>query len=105
MDELYARFMPQFLALARERMQRAREAAARPADGPPMTEIVRDLHSIAGEAGLLGLPHLVPLARSAEEQAKRLRDGPPDTDTAGLVGALDELGAAIDAVGAPGTKE
>ena len=105
MDELYAKFLPQFAALARDRMQRAYEASAQPApDGPTMTNVMRDLHSIAGEAGLLGLASIVPIARNAEDHAKRLRDGHADADAGAFVGALDELKVAIDAVGASSKK-
>lgn len=102
MEELYAKFLPQFLELARERMKRAYETAGQP-EGAALTVMVRDLHGIAGEAGLLGLAPLVPLARRAEEQAKRLRDAgaSPGADTGELVAALDALRAAIDALGPP----
>jgi HPt (histidine-containing phosphotransfer) domain-containing protein len=104
MDALYAKFLPQFTALANERMQRAYEASARPdgPDGPTMTNVMRDLHSIAGEAGLLGLASIVPIARNAEEHAKRLRDSPTDAaaNAGAFVGALDELKHAIEAAGA-----
>jgi HPt (histidine-containing phosphotransfer) domain-containing protein len=96
MDELHARFLPQFLALARERMRRARAAAARP-DAPALTAVMRELHAIAGEAGLLGLTAIVPIARGAEEQAKHLRDGRPGADLGAFASALDDLGHAIDA--------
>lgn len=108
MQELYARFLPQFTELARDRMQRAYDASARP-DAATMATVTRDLHSIAGEAGLLGLASLVPIARNAEEQARRLRDGQPGGagDTGAFVGALDELRTALDAIAAsckPGGK-
>ena len=99
MEELYAKFVPQFLELARERMQRAYEAAAKP-EGPALTVVIRDLHGIAGEAGLLGLAHLIPIARNAEEHAKRLRDAPGADAASAFVGALNELGAALETVGA-----
>jgi HPt (histidine-containing phosphotransfer) domain-containing protein len=99
MEELYAKFLPQFTELARERMQRAYAAAAQP-DGPTLTVVMRDLHAIAGEAGLLGLARLVPIARAAEEHAKRLRDGDPGTDAGSFLGALNELGSALEALGA-----
>jgi two-component system chemotaxis sensor kinase CheA len=103
MEELYAKFLPQFTQLAKDRMQRAYEAFkdARP-DAPTLTNVMRDLHSIAGEAGLLGLSALVPLARTAEEHAKKLRDGPAteaEAETGAFIGALDELMRALDAVG------
>jgi HPt (histidine-containing phosphotransfer) domain-containing protein len=99
MEDLFAKFLPQFTDLARERIQRAQEASAHP-DATTMTAVMRELHSIAGEAGLLGVASLVPIARHAEEQAKRLRDHPDAADTGPFVGALDELRRAIDAVGA-----
>jgi HPt (histidine-containing phosphotransfer) domain-containing protein len=102
MEELYAKFLPQFLELARERMQRAYATAARP-ESAALTVVVRDLHGIAGEAGLLGLAKIVPLARSAEDQAKRLRDGGAGegADTKALVSALDELRGALESLGLP----
>jgi HPt (histidine-containing phosphotransfer) domain-containing protein len=99
MEELYAKFLPQFTELARERMQRAHAAAAQP-DVPALTVVMRDLHAIAGEAGLLGLARLVPIARAAEEQAKRLRDAHPGTDAGSFIGALNELESALAALGA-----
>lgn len=104
MDELYAKFLPQFVELARARMQRAQGAAARP-DVPALAEVIRELHAIAGEAGLLGLTAIVPIARSAEDHAKRLRDARPDADAGAFAAALDELGRALEAVGAPRRKD
>jgi HPt (histidine-containing phosphotransfer) domain-containing protein len=101
MDELYKKFLPQFTDLARDRMRRAYEAAAKP-DEPTLTAVMRDLHGIAGEAGLLGLARIVPVARNAEEHAKRLRDGRGEVEVAAFRGALRELGAALESVGATG---
>jgi HPt (histidine-containing phosphotransfer) domain-containing protein len=104
MEDLYAKFLPQFMELARERLQRARAATAQ-LDQPTMTVVMRDVHAIAGEAGLLGLSRIVPIARNAEEHAKRLRDAGPGTDTAPFLAALNELESAIEAVGAAPKKE
>ncbi len=103
MNELHAKFLPQFTELARDRMQRAYEASARP-DEPTLTTVMRELHAIAGEAGLLGLASIVPVARNAEEHAKRLRDrrAGADVDAGAFVGALDELRTALEALGASG---
>jgi HPt (histidine-containing phosphotransfer) domain-containing protein len=98
MDDLYAKFLPQFTELARKRMQNAYAAAERP-DATALTTVMRDLHGIAGEAGLLGLAQLVPLARAAEDHAKRLRDGNVGADE--FLGALKELGSAIEAIASP----
>ena len=109
MDEIYAKFLPQFTELAKERMARAYKASATP-DSASMAAVMRELHAIAGEAGLLGLSSIVPLARTAEEHAKRLRDGGPEAaaDTGAFIGALDELSRALDAIAAtrkpPGGK-
>jgi HPt (histidine-containing phosphotransfer) domain-containing protein len=98
MDDLYAKFLPQFTALARDRMQRAYEAAERP-EGAALTAVMRDLHGIAGEAGLLGLAQIVPVARAAEDHAKRLRDGHSGADA--FLTALNELGSALEAIAPP----
>ena len=98
MDELFAKFLPQFTELARDRMKRAYAAAASPPDEPTLTAVMRDLHGIAGEAGLLGLAQVVPVARSAEAHARMLRDG--GCEAAAFLGALRELGVALEAIGA-----
>jgi HPt (histidine-containing phosphotransfer) domain-containing protein len=79
-------------------MQRAYEAAERP-ESAALNAVMRDLHGIAGEAGLLGLARIVPLARAAEDHAKRLRDG--HADTGAFLGALNELGSALEAITPP----
>lgn len=99
MDDLYEKFLPQFIELARVRMERAMEAAARP-ELNALTVVIRELHSIAGEAGLLGLSSIMQLARRAEDQAKQLRDTRAEPDADALVGALRELRTAIELVGA-----
>jgi HPt (histidine-containing phosphotransfer) domain-containing protein len=106
MEELYAKFLPQFLELAHERMKRAYETAAQP-EAAALTVVVRDLHGIAGEAGLLGLAQIVPIARRAEDQAKRLRDAGASAgaDTAALVAALDEIRGALEALGPAKPKD
>jgi len=102
MEELYAKFLPQFVELARERLQRAAAVARTVAqqDEATLTAVVRDLHAIAGEAGLLGMVLLVPLARSAEDHAKRLRDRHAEADATALLGALKELEQAVEVVSA-----
>lgn len=104
MEELYAKFLPQFLELARERMKRAYETIERP-DHAALVVTVRDLHGIAGEAGLLGLSQIVPLARNGEELAKKLRDNAPGADLGDLIAALEELTRALDVVAQPKTTK
>lgn len=102
--DLYEKFLPQFVELARVRMERAQEAVLRP-EIAAMTVVIRELHAIAGEAGLLGLAPIVPLARQAEERAKRLRESTTDTDRTAFAGALAELKGAIEVVEASIKRE
>ena len=97
MDDLYARFLPQFVALARTRLAQAiSTAGAR--DAAAVTTTVRELHTLAGEAGLLGLRELVPLARDCEQKAKQLLTSRADADVEVLVVALRQLVGRIEEV-------
>lgn len=97
MDDLLASFLPRFRALADTRLARSIEIATkRDVDNTPA--IARDLHALAGEAGLLGLSAIVPLARAGEEQARKLRASHSDQDAAALLAALNELKRAIELV-------
>ena len=70
MDELVAKFLPRFSALARERLRHALLAATeRRREGT--AGIAQELHALAGEAGLLGLDAVLDAARRAEEAARR----------------------------------
>lgn len=98
MEDLYAKFLPQFVEISRGRLERALEAAGRP-DAASLTSVIRELHAIAGEAGLLGQGAIMRQARGAEELAKRIRDASaPEADA--LVAALQELKQALEIVGA-----
>jgi HPt (histidine-containing phosphotransfer) domain-containing protein len=101
-DDLVARFLPQFVALARARVEAALAAAARRDHGATPTT-VRELHSLAGEAGLLGLKAVIPLARDSELKAKQLRTSHADADADALVTALRELDRLIDEIAAAGS--
>jgi HPt (histidine-containing phosphotransfer) domain-containing protein len=57
---------------------------------------VRELHSLAGEAGLLGLHQIIPVARDGEQKAKRLHTSHADADADALAAALRELDQIID---------
>lgn len=103
MDDLYEKFLPQFVELSRVRIERALETLAQPertAEHTTMTIVIRELHSITGEAGLLGLPHVMALARQTEELAKRLRDSGAAADADALTGAIRDLKDALELVGA-----
>ena len=99
MDDLYAKFLPQFVKLARERVAAA-IAVATQRDQSAVTTIVRGLHTLAGEAGLLGLREVVPLARDCEHRAKALNGGSSAADPDGLVTALRQLERVIESIAA-----
>jgi HPt (histidine-containing phosphotransfer) domain-containing protein len=96
-DDLYARFLPPFVALARARVASAL-AAVQHRDHEAITTTVRELHSLAGEAGLLGLHEVIPLARDSEQKAKLLHASRADADADALVAALHKLDTVIDGI-------
>jgi len=97
MDDLLAAFMPKFTAVAKTRVARSLELAMhRDPEGAHM--IARELHAIAGEAGLLGVTNIVALARAGEEHARRLRTTRSDSDADALLASLTELKHAIELV-------
>jgi chemotaxis protein histidine kinase CheA len=98
-DDLYARFLPPFVALARTRVASALAAVQR-RDHGATTTTVRELHSLAGEAGLLGLHDVIPLARDSEQKAKRLHASQADADADALAAALRKLDTVIEGIGA-----
>jgi HPt (histidine-containing phosphotransfer) domain-containing protein len=106
-EDLYAKFLPQFVALARRRVVLALAAVAQ-RDHGALSATVRELHSLAGEAGLLGLTEVIPLARDGERKAKVLHVSRADPDADALVAALQELEQLIERIavtkgsGAPG---
>ena len=95
-DNLYARFLPPFVTLARTRVAFALDAVQR-RDHGATTTTVRELHSLAGEAGLLGLHEVIPLARDGEQKAKLLRASRADADADALVAAVRKLDTPVDA--------
>jgi len=99
MEELFAKFFPQFIALARTRVAAATTAAAG-RDHAAAPTVVRELHALAGEAGLLGLRQVIPLARDCELKAKALQRSRGDADADALLGALRELAQLIERLGA-----
>jgi HPt (histidine-containing phosphotransfer) domain-containing protein len=99
MDDLSAKFLPQFLELARSRVTTAIKAAVA-RDHHATTAIARNLHTLAGEAGLLGLHDVVPLARDSEHKAKSLGASRAEADAELLVDALRRLERVIESIGA-----
>ena len=98
MDDLHARFLPQFVELARSRVATAAKAVAE-RDHAATLKIVRELHSLAGDAGLLGLHEVVPLARDGEQKAKTLHVSRSDADAEALAAALQQLDHMIAGIG------
>jgi HPt (histidine-containing phosphotransfer) domain-containing protein len=99
MDDLSAKFLPQFLDLARTRIGGAIKAAVA-RDHAASTVVARNLHTLAGEAGLLGLHDVIPLAREGEQRAKALGASRTDADAELLVDVLRRLERVIESIGA-----
>ena len=104
MDDLHAKFMPQFLELARSRLAAALKAATA-RDHLAATTTARNLHTLAGEAGLLGLHDVVPLAREGEQKARSMGASRTDADAELLVDALRRLQQVIESIGATYTSQ
>jgi HPt (histidine-containing phosphotransfer) domain-containing protein len=91
------RFIPRFAENARAHLATATDATAR-RDPVALAVVVRNMRSIAGEAGLLGLRDVVALARAGVTGAKRLSTEPTDQAVDAMTDALGALRAAIDDV-------
>jgi hypothetical protein len=102
MDELNARFLPQFIALARARVARALAAVTERAPGAGAA-VAHELHALVGEAGLLGQRDVIPLARDGEIKAKALGSGA--SDAAPLIETLRQLETVIESIGATHTSK
>jgi len=99
MADLNARFLPQFVKLARSRLIQARAAAVE-RDAAGASTAAGGMHQLAGEAGLLGLQDVVPLARDCELKAKSLLVSSAEADADLLVASLGLLERAIERIGA-----
>lgn len=88
-----SKFVVRFAKLSEERIARGR-AAASAGDGD-LEEVARELHSMAGEAGLLGVPEVMALARAAEQAVLDLVAARSDDTREGLVCALADLEKAL----------
>lgn len=95
--DLQRKFFPRFAKSAKERiLEGVRTAKHLEGDGALL--LARQMHSLAGEAGLLGLGDLVVIARAAEEAATQLHADPTDSRREGVVAALSELESALGRV-------
>jgi len=94
MDELVAKFMPRFVTLARGRLRDALATAVERRHD--RTDVAaHDLHSLAGEAGLLGLEGVIGAARKAEDAARRFGGSASEDDAIALVECLRVLELAV----------
>lgn len=96
-DDIQSMFLHRFTALARTRVANALDAAER-RDHDAVAVSVRELHGLAGEAGLLGFSDIVPLARAGEDKAKRLCNERTPENAAQLIDALRLIEQRIDAL-------
>lgn len=92
--DLQRKFFPRFAKSAKERIADGHRTAQH-VEGDGALHLARHMHSLAGEAGLLGLGDLVVIARVAEEAATQLHADGSDARRDGLVAALTELEAAL----------
>ena len=103
MNDLMAAFMPKFTAVAKTRVARSIDLAQQRTSDSAAT-IARELHAIAGEAGLLGVTSVLALARTGEDHARRLRTAHNDVDAEALLVTLDELKRTIEQLSAQTEK-
>jgi len=66
MDDLLTRFLPRFVESARARIRHAAELFAARDFG----KLASEMHTLAGEASVLGLSEIGALARDAEHMAR-----------------------------------
>ncbi|MBK8215294.1 MAG: Hpt domain-containing protein [Myxococcales bacterium] len=92
--DLQRKFFPRFAKSARERVALGMQTA-NATEGDGALQLARHMHSLAGEAGLLGLGDLVVIARAAEEAATQLHADATQGRREGLLAALGELESAI----------
>lgn len=68
-DEIRAKFLPRFIEAARQRLARASKLM----DGgfQDVAAIAAELHTIAGEASIMGLAELAAIAREGERAVRQ----------------------------------
>jgi HPt (histidine-containing phosphotransfer) domain-containing protein len=93
-EDIKRKFLPRFATLAKERIRVGLEVAAG-VEGDQALVLARELHSMAGEAGLLGLGDLLSLARAAEVAATQLHAARVPSKRTALQQALLDLHLAV----------
>jgi chemotaxis protein histidine kinase CheA len=97
-DDLITRFLPRFKLVAQGRVAVA-IALSKQSDHTGLMTAVRELHTLAGEAGLLGLGEIVSLARDSEHKARVFDGSRSDHDGELLAVSLRKLECAVEALG------
>lgn len=101
-DELWARFGARFLETARARVSRVSPVVAN-GGRDAVSTLVSEMHSLAGEASMLGVAPIAELARTVEVAAKKWGASKgEDEDAHGLAAcaaALRKLGEALEKLG------
>lgn len=86
-------FVVRFAELSSARIREGRQSVgARAGD---LERIARELHSMAGEAGLLGLTEVMAFARAAEQAAIALASSPSGEQRGAMEAALDDVETAL----------
>jgi HPt (histidine-containing phosphotransfer) domain-containing protein len=94
-NDLQSAFVPRFVKSARARLTRAL-ADTRNHVHAETPRTVADLHTIAGDAGLLGLAKLAELARRCEDAAREAQQSCDDANLDHLADLLGELSDSIE---------
>ena len=89
-EDIRARFLPRFVTTARQRLEKAQQQIA--SGTPAASSIAADLHTIAGEASVMGLHDVAEMAREGE-RAARIIGG---VDDSGISMALYRLWRRLD---------
>lgn len=98
-EDLRARYLPRFVETAQRRIARGLEAVTPTGAGAP--QVARsELHTLAGEAGILGLTELATRAQAGEVDCKRWLDDGDVAARARCAIAFRQLGAQLRALAA-----
>jgi HPt (histidine-containing phosphotransfer) domain-containing protein len=97
MDDIQAQFFPRFSKLAKERLTRGLEVTGESRHAEA-AQLAREMHAIAGEAGLLGFDAVCAAARGAEDLAAKFAATRDDADRAALDTALRRVVSAIEEI-------
>jgi HPt (histidine-containing phosphotransfer) domain-containing protein len=98
MDDLRAAFLPKFVALARSRTATVIGWLAR-RDQAAQRMTVREIHSLAGDAALLGLTEVASLGHACEQQVKLLHTASTEAEIEQLAASMRQLVRLIDGLG------